>query len=222
MAVFSRIDIAQLMKAQGMVPLFYHPDVTLGKDILKACYDGGARLLEFTSRGDNAHEVFNALNKYAVAELPGMALGVGSITDSAAASLYMQLGANFIVTPVLREDIALVCNRRKVLWSPGCGSLQEIAKAEELGCEVVKLFPGGSYGPAFVKAIKGPCPWTSIMPTGGVSPTEENLSGWFDAGVTCVGMGSKLISKTILEERDYKSLENKVRDTLKLIAEIRK
>ncbi len=221
MAVFSRIDIALLMKSQGMVPLFYHPDVVLGKEILKACYAGGARLLEFTSRGDNAHEVFNELNKFAVAELPGMALGVGSITDSAAASLYMQLGANFIVTPVLREDIAIVCNRRKVLWSPGCGSLQEIAKAEELGCEVVKLFPGGTYGPGYVKAIKGPCPWTSIMPTGGVSPTEENLKGWFDAGVTCVGMGSKLISKDILENRDYASLENKVRDVLALINQIR-
>jgi 2-dehydro-3-deoxyphosphogluconate aldolase/(4S)-4-hydroxy-2-oxoglutarate aldolase len=150
-----------------------------------------------------------------------MILGVGSITDAGAASLYMQLGAHFIVTPVLREDIAIVCNRRKVLWSPGCGSLTEISRAEELGCEIVKLFPGDIYGPQFVKGIKGPCPWTSIMPTGGVSPTKENLKGWFDAGVTCVGMGSQLISKEILDSKDFGKLEKTVRDTLSLIKSIR-
>lgn len=205
-----------------MVPLFYHPDIELGKAVLKACYDGGARLLEFTNRGDYAHEVFAALNHYCASELPEMILGVGSVTDAGAASLYLQLGANFIVTPVLREDIAIVCNRKKVLWSPGCGSLSEICRAEELGCEVVKLFPGGIYGPGFVKAIKGPQPWTSIMPTGGVSPTEENLRAWLDAGVTCVGMGSKLISSAILAEGRFDQLENHVRDTLKLIQKLKK
>lgn len=205
-----------------MVPLFYHPDIELGKAVLKACYDGGARLLEFTNRGDYAHEVFAALNQYCASELPEMILGVGSVTDAGAASLYLQLGANFIVTPVLREDIAIVCNRKKVLWSPGCGSLSEICRAEELGCEVVKLFPGGIYGPGFVKAIKGPQPWTSIMPTGGVSPTEENLRAWLDAGVTCVGMGSKLISSAILAEGRFDQLENHVRDTLQLIQKLKK
>lgn len=222
MAHYSRLEVASVMQQDGMVPLFFHPDVELGKKILKACYDGGGRLLEFTSRGDFAFEIFAELNKYALKELPGMILGVGSITDAGAASLYMQLGANFIVTPVLREDIALACNRRKVLWSPGCGSLTEIARAEELGCEIVKLFPGDIYGPQFVKGIKGPCPWTSVMPTGGVSPTKENLKGWFDAGVTCVGMGSQLISKDILANRDVQGLENKVRDTLSLIKSLKK
>jgi len=201
--------------------LFFHSDVELGKKVLRACYEGGARLMEFTSRGDFAHEVFAKLNKFALAELPGMIMGVGSITDAGAASLYMQLGANFIVTPVLREDIALVCNRRKVLWSPGCGSLTEIARAEELGCEIVKLFPGSTYGPGFVKAIKGPSPWTDIMPTGGVSTEESNLRGWFEAGVTCVGMGSKLISKEILDQKDFSKLENEVRKTLDIIKSVR-
>jgi len=173
MARFSRIEVAQKMKEQGMVPLFYHPDIELGKKVLKACYLGGARLLEFTNRGDYAHEVFNTLNKYCEKELPEMIMGVGSVTDAGAASLYLQIGANFVVTPVLREDIATVCNRKKVLWSPGCGSLTEICKAEELGCEIVKLFPGATYGPGFVKAIKGPQPWTSVMPTGGVSQQED-------------------------------------------------
>jgi len=204
-----------------MVPLFYHSDIEIAKKILKACYEGGARLLEFTSRGDFAHQIFDELNKYVLTELPDMIMGVGSVTDSAAASIYMQLGANFIVTPVLREDIAVVCNRRKVLWSAGCGSLTEIARAEELGGEIVKLFPGSIYGPDFVKAIKGPQPWTSIMPTGGVSTEEDNLRGWFDAGVTCVGMGSKLISNEILANEDFEGLKTKVAETLKLIKKIR-
>lgn len=221
MAKYTRIEVATVMKETGMIPLFYHGDVALGKEVLKACYDGGARLMEFTSRGDFAFEIFGALNKYALAELPGMILGVGSVTDAAAASLYMQLGANFIVTPVLREDIALVCNRRKVLWSPGCGSLTEIAKAEELGCEIVKLFPGDIYGPQFIKDIKGPCPWTSIMPTGGVSTSEDNLKSWFDAGATCVGIGSQLISNEILNNKDFDGLREKVKQTLDLIKAIR-
>ena len=209
------------MRESGMIPLFFHSDVELGKKVLRACYEGGARLMEFTSRDDFAHEVFAKLNKFALAELPGMIMGVGSITDAGAASLYMQLGANFVVTPVLREDIALVCNRRKVLWSPGCGSLTEIARAEELGCEIVKLFPGSTYGPGFVKAIKGPSPWTDVMPTGGVSTEESNLRGWFEAGVTCVGMGSKLISKEILAQKDFKKLEEDVRKTLEIIKSVR-
>ena len=222
MAQYTRIEVATVMKETGMVPLFYHPDIELGKKVLKACFDGGARLMEFTARGDFAFEVFSELNKYAIKELPGMIVGVGSITDAGAASMFMQMGANFIVTPSLREDIALACNRRKVLWSPGCGSLTEINKAEELGCEIVKLFPGSTYGPDFVKAIKGPQPWTSVMPTGGVSTEEANLKGWFDAGVTCVGMGSKLISKDILTNKDFSRLESKVKDTLALIKAVRK
>ena len=217
MEQYSRLEVAQVMKDTGLVPLFFHKDIEIGKKVLKACYDGGARLMEFTARGDFAHEVFGELNKYAIKELPGMIMGVGSVTDAAAASLFMSLGANFVVTPVLREDIALVCNRRKVLWSPGCGSLTEIAKAEELGCEIVKLFPGGTYGPGFVKAIKGPQPWTSIMPTGGVSPTEENLKGWFEAGVTCVGMGSNLISKEVIANQDFEALKKAVKDSLAII-----
>ncbi len=199
MANFSRIQVVQSMQDSGIVPVFYHSDVTIAKEALSACYRGGARLFEFTNRGDFAHEVFRELSLFARKELPEMILGVGSITDAATASLYMQMGANFIVTPAFRRDIALVCNRRKVLWSPGCGSLTEICEAEELGCEVVKLFPGGVYGPGFVKDIKGPQPWTSIMPTGGVSPTRESLEAWFKAGVSCVGMGSQLIVRyTIL------------------------
>ena len=209
------------MEATGLVPLFYDADPEIGKKVVKACYDGGARLLEFTARGDFAHEVFGLLVKYAKDELPGMILGVGSVTDGPAASHYMSLGANFVVTPVLREDIAMVCNRRKVFWSAGCGSLTEIARAEELGCEVVKLFPGEVYGPEFVKAVKGPQPWTSIMPTGGVSPERDNLSAWFGAGVTCVGMGSKLIARDRHGNYDFAHIRDTVKNVLELIQGLR-
>ncbi len=221
MARFSRIEVANVMKSTGLVPLFFHNDIEVAKKVTKACYDGGARLLEFTSRGDFAHEVFGALSKYCNQELPEMVLGVGSVTDAASASMYMAFGANFVVTPVFREDIAIVCNRRKVMWSPGCGSLTEICRAEELGCEVVKLFPGGTYGPGFIKAIKGPQPWTSIMPTGGVSPTEENLKGWFDAGATCVGMGSKLITKEMVAKGYYAGIQSNCEKVMEIIRKVR-
>lgn len=221
MATMTRLEVANLMQQTGLVPLFYHPDPELGKKVLKACYQGGARLLEFTARGDFAHEVFAELNRYALRELPGMALGVGSVTDAAAASLYMQLGARFVVTPSFREDIARVCNRRKVLWSAGCGTLTEIGQAEELGCEIIKLFPGSVYGPEFVRAALGPQPWTRMMPTGGVSPDEANLRGWFEAGVCCVGMGSNLITKKLLELEDFKTLADSVGQVLQTIAQIR-
>ena len=222
MAQFTRLELVQIMKDTGMVPLFYDKDVEISKKVITACYKGGARLLEFTARGDFAHEVFGKLIKYVTKELPGMAMGVGSVTDASSASVFMSLGANFIVTPVLREDIAIICNRRKVLWSAGCGTLTEIAKAEELGCEIIKLFPGSVYGPKFVKAVRGPQPWTSIMPTGGVSPTKENLEAWFEAGVACVGMGSNLMAKNTDGKFNYKKIESLTRDALNIIKDIKK
>lgn len=209
------------MKAEGLVPLFYHNDLELSKNVLEACYKGGARLLEFTNRGDHAHEIFAELNKFAEQELPELIMGVGSVADAGTASLYMQMGANFVVSAMLKEDVAKVCNRRKVLWSPGCGSLTEISKAEELGAEIVKIFPGSQLGPGFIKAVTAPCPWTSLMPTGGVKATKENLSGWFNAGAACVGMGSDLITKEHLANRDFEGLEEHVRNTIELVRSVR-
>lgn len=217
MAQYTRHQVITEMHNSSMIPLFYDPDIEISKNIVQACYQGGARLLEFTHRGDFAHEVFRELIRFANESLPGMIIGVGSVTNAASASHYLMNGANFIVTPVFREDIAIVCNRRKVLWSPGCGSLTEIAKAEEMGAEIVKLFPGNIYGPEFVKAIKGPQPWTSIMPTGGVTTEKENLKAWFDAGVSCVGLGSKLISKELVKNQDYDQISNTIKKTLALI-----
>ena len=185
MAKFSRIQVYNAMRETGMVPVFYHKDIEVCKAVLKACYDGGAQVFEFTNRGDFAHEVFAELNKWAIKELPKMILGVGSITEPATAAFYIQLGANFIVSPVFNPEMVKLCNRRKIAVSPGCGSLTEISAAEELGVEVVKIFPGMQVGgPEFVKAVLGPMPWTSIMPTGGVEPEEENLKKWVEAGGT--------------------------------------
>jgi len=219
---FSRLYVAQTMLDTGMVPVFYHPEVETAKAVLAACYAGGVRVFEFTNRGEFAHEVFAELVKYARKELPEMILGVGSVVEPGTASLYMQLGASLIVSPVLNADMAKVCNRRKVLWSPGCGTLTEISQAEELGAEIVKIFPATQVGgPAFVKAIKGPNPWSLIMPTGGVSPDEANLRGWFEAGVACVGMGSKLFPKDLMAAKDWAALTQSVATTLGMIKEIR-
>ena len=196
MANFSRIDVYLTFKETGIIPVFFHKDIDIAKKVLKACYDGGARVFEFTNRGDFAHEVFAQLIKYAVKELPEMVLGVGSVEDGATAALYMQMGSNFVVSPILNPEMARVCNRRKIAWMPGCGSLSEIAYAEELGAEVVKIFPAMQVGgPGFIKNISGPRPQTNIMPTGGVMPTEDNIKQWFQAGAYCVGMGSQLMVK---------------------------
>ncbi|WP_405329044.1 bifunctional 4-hydroxy-2-oxoglutarate aldolase/2-dehydro-3-deoxy-phosphogluconate aldolase [Leeuwenhoekiella sp. LLG6367-2.1] len=222
MAKYTRIEAVTRMQENGIVPVFYHEDLEVCKQILKACYDGGSRVFEFTNRGDYAHEVFGELNKYAKANLEGMILGIGSVLDASTASLYLQLGANFIVSPIVNAEMAKVCNRRKVGWMPGCGSVTEISYAEELGAEVVKIFPGQQVGgPDFVRAVKGPLPWASIMPTGGVSPTEENLNSWFNAGAHCVGIGSKLFIKNAEGIFDYPAITVKIREALDLVKKIR-
>lgn len=223
MAKFSRIEVALRMKETGLVPVFYHADAEVCKKVVKACYDGGVRLFEFTNRGDFATLVFAELNKWAQQECPEMIMGVGSVVDEGTAAMYIALGANFIVSPLVDEATARVCNKRKIAWSPGCGTVTEIGRAHELGAEVVKIFPGSEVGgPGFVKAVKGPMPWTSIMPTGGVSPTEENLKAWFEAGVTCVGMGSKLFPKEVLATENYDYITQKCKEALTIISKYKK
>lgn len=223
MARFSRIEVALKMEETGMVPVFYHKDLEVCKKVVKACYDGGVRLFEFTNRGDFATLTFAALNQWAIEECPEMIMGVGSVIDEGTASMYLALGANFIVSPLIDEGTAKVCNKRKVAWSPGCGSVTEIGRAHELGAEVVKIFPGSQVGgPSFVKAVKGPMPWASIMPTGGVAPTEENLKQWFEAGVTCVGMGSQLFPKEVLANKNYSYITEKCAEALAIIDQLKK
>ena len=222
MARFPRLKVYSTMLGTGMVPVFYSPDINVAREVAGACVAGGCPILEFTNRGDHAWEVFTELERYSAKELPQLVLGVGSVVDPGTASLYINCGANFVVGPLLNPDVARACNRRKIPYSPGCGSATEISQAEELGCEIVKVFPGGEVGgPKFVSAVKGPCPWVSIMPTGGVDSTEASLKAWFDAGVACVGMGSNLITKDLLKAGDYKGLAEKIRVTMELIKKIR-
>lgn len=222
MARFSRLDVALTMRNSGMLPLYFSSDLSGCKSVLKACYAGGVRIFEFTNRGDFAHELFGQLVRYAEQELPEMILGVGSVVDAGTTSLYIQSGANFVVSPILHEDMAKVCNRRKILWAPGCGSLSEINKAEELGAEICKIFPASQVGgPAFIKAVKAPCPWSSIMPTGGVTPQKENLTKWFEAGATCVGLGSQLITRSIIQNEKWEELTTLCRETLETIAQLK-
>ncbi len=204
-----------------MVPVFYHADADVCREVLGACYRAGIRAFEFTNRGDFAHEVFGELVKMAARDFPDLILGAGTLVEAGTAALYIQSGANFIVGPSFHESIARTCNRRKVAYMPGCATLTEISTAEELGAEIVKIFPGDTLSPSFVKAIKGPMPWTSVMVTGGVEPTQESLGSWFKAGVTAVGMGSQLFPKDLLSNRQFDQIEAKAREVLSIIESLR-
>lgn len=205
-----------------MVSVFYHQDATVARQVLKACYEGGVRAFEFTNRGDFAHEVFAAVVKYARAECPQLAIGVGSVVDPATAALYLQLGADFVVGPLFNPEVAKACNRRLVPYTPGCGSVSEVGFAQEAGCDLCKVFPGDVLGPKFVKGLMAPMPWSKLMVTGGVEPTRENLTAWVQAGVFCVGMGSKLFPKDRIVAGDWASITRKCQEALAYIAEARR
>lgn len=220
MAKYTKMEVLSAMKETGMVPVFYNGDIETAKAVVKACYKGGVRAFEFTNRGDFAQEVFGELVKYANSELPGMILGVGSVVDPATAALYIQLGANFVVGPLFNPAVAPICNRRLIPYCPGCGSVSEIGAAQELGCDLCKVFPGDVLGPAFVKGLRAPMPWSQIMVTGGVKPTKENLEGWFKAGVTCVGMGSNLFPKDVIAAKEWDKITGLCQDALDIIREV--
>ena len=212
MAKFDKLEVLKKMESAPMVPVFYHKDAATAKAVVKACYDGGVRLFEFTNRGDFAHEVFEEVVKYAAEECPEMAVGVGSVVEPATAALYMQLGACFVVGPLFNAEVAKTCNRRGVPYIPGCGSVSEVGWAQEAGCEVCKIFPGDVLGPKLVKGLVAPMPWSKLMVTGGVEPTEDNLKSWFGAGAFCVGMGSKLFPKDVVAAGDWSVVTAKCKD----------
>ena len=221
MAKFNKIQVLSAMTLTGMIPVFYHKDVEVAKNVVKACYAGGVRAFEFTNRGEFAHEVFAELNKFAAKECPEMIMGVGSIVDAPTASLYIQLGANFVVGPLFNPDVAKVCNRRLIPYTPGCGSVSEIGFAQEIGCDLCKVFPGDVLGPNFVKGLKAPIPWSLLMITGGVKPEEANLKAWFDAGASCVGMGSNLFPKDVIESKDWDKITLLCKNALEIIRKVR-
>ncbi len=222
MARFNKLNTLRAMMETGMVPVFYNSSPEISRQVVTACYDGGVRVFEFTNRGDYAHEVFEEVNKYAAKECPDMILGAGSVIDPATAALYIQLGANFIVGPCYNPEIPAVCNRRLIPYIPGCGSVTEIGTAQAAGCDVCKIFPAGNVGgPSFVKNIKAPMPWSQIMATGAVEPTEENLVAWMKAGTACVGMGSKLFPKEEIAAGNWNAISNRCRFALDIIAQAR-
>lgn len=221
MARFDKIDVLAKMRITGIVPVFYHSNPEIAKQVVKACYDGGVRAFEFTNRGDFAHEVFAEVVKYAAKECPELAVGVGSVVDPATAALYLQLGACFVVGPLFNPEVARVCNRRSVPYTPGCGTVSEVGAAQECGCDLCKVFPGDVLGPKFVKGLTAPMPWSKLMVTGGVEPTRENISAWFAAGVYCVGMGSKLFPKDKIAAADWQYISDRCAEAIGYAAECR-
>jgi len=218
-----RMTVLTAMMGQGVIPVFYHPDVETCVNVIQACADGGAKCIEFTNRGDFASHVFLDVARHFARADPSVIMGVGSVVDAPTAGIYIANGARFVVGPILNAEVARVCNRRMIPYSPGCGSASEISWAQELGCEIVKVFPGESVGgPTFVKNVLGPMPWTRIMPTGGVDPDEKSLREWFGAGIVAAGMGSKLITNDLLKAGDWKGIEDRVRKTVDLISSIRR
>lgn len=214
-------SIVAVMRSSGMIPVFYHADIEVAKNVLDACYRGGVRVFEFTNRGGNAFDVFKALLRH-VEQYPDLLLGIGTIMDGATAKKFIDAGAHFIVSPILKAEMASVCQAHNKLWIPGCATLTEIVTAKDLGAQVIKLFPGSVLGPDFVSAVMPVVPGLQLMPTGGVEPTEESLSAWFKAGVVCVGMGSKLMVKKADGSFDLTGIETQSRNALKLISKYRK
>jgi 2-dehydro-3-deoxyphosphogluconate aldolase / (4S)-4-hydroxy-2-oxoglutarate aldolase len=222
MARFKRMVVLNTIGQTGLVPIFYNSQFEVAKNIVLACAEGGARAVEFTNRGDRAHQLFSQLAEFCQKELPDVILGVGSIVDAPTAAIYIAAGANFIVGPIFNAEVARLCNRRKIAYMPGCATVTEISAAEEVGVEIVKIFPGGTIGgPDFVKALLGPCPWSSIMATGGVEDTRECLEAWFKTGITCVGMGGNLIQSDRVAASDFQAITAKVLKVINWITEIR-
>jgi 2-dehydro-3-deoxyphosphogluconate aldolase / (4S)-4-hydroxy-2-oxoglutarate aldolase len=217
---FTREHIVGMMKSTGMIPVFYHADIEVARNVIDASYKGGVRVFEFTNRGENAFEVFTKLLKH-IEKYPDLILGIGTILDASTARKFINAGAHFIVSPILKIGMASVCHQLKTLWIPGCATLTEVVNAKEAGAEVIKLFPGSVLGPQFVSSVMPVVPGLQLMPTGGVEPTEKNLSEWFDAGVVCVGMGSQLLKKEIILGNKWEQLQREIADAFALINRIR-
>lgn len=222
MARFMRLEVYDTVLSNGLVPIFYHGDPGISQSIVNACVDGGTRVMEFTNRGDHALKVFASLSETLETQNPGVILGVGSIVDAPTAALFIAHGANFVVSPTFNPEVAKLCNRRKIAYMPGCATATEISNAEEMGAEIVKLFPGGTVGgPAFLKALLGPMPWSRIMPTSGVEPTREDIAGWFKAGAACLGIGGNLIRKDWVAAGNFAAIRDTVGNVMQWITEVR-
>jgi 2-dehydro-3-deoxyphosphogluconate aldolase/(4S)-4-hydroxy-2-oxoglutarate aldolase len=207
---------------QGILPLYFNPDETVSVDVLKAIYKAGIKAVEYTNRGEAALSNFKKMVQVRNAEMPGLLMGVGTIKNLKQAEDYMAAGADFLVSPGFVPDVAVYCVANGIFYAPGCMTPSEIIAAENAGVKFIKLFPGNMLGPEFLGAVKEIFPKLLFMPTGGVDTTRENIEGWFKAGVCAVGMGSKLISKKLMEAKDYATIESETKKVLELIQSIKK
>lgn len=218
---FTKQNIVDVMKGTGVVPLFTHDNATEAQQVVEAAYKGGVRAFEFTNRRSNSFEIFSHLIRERK-KFPDLMLGIGTVMDAATTKKFIDAGADFIISPILKPEMAEVCKQHDKVWIPGCATLTEIVTAKEFGADVIKIFPGSVLGPGFVSAILPVVPDLKLMITGGVEPTEENLTAWFKAGAMCVGMGSQLFTKEILQSRNWDKLSERVAHALELVGKIRK
>jgi 2-dehydro-3-deoxyphosphogluconate aldolase / (4S)-4-hydroxy-2-oxoglutarate aldolase len=214
-------EILDLIKSQGVLPLYFHKDQEVSLEILKAVYSGGISVLEYTNRGEAAMANFKAMLQLRDEQMPDMKLGIGTIKDLDTAKKYLDLGADFIVSPGFVEEVAKYCVANDIFYAPGCMTPTEIIQAENCGIKFIKLFPGNIIGVAFMSSVKDVFQNLSFMPTGGVDPTEASMKSWFDAGVCAVGMGSKLISKQLMESKNYAQITEDVKATLEILSKLR-
>jgi len=220
MPKFLKHEVVPKLLDMGLLPVFYNGDAEIAKKIVRACADGGAKVIEFTNRGDRAYQVFSELAK-SCDQFPEVVLGAGTILDPATAGLYINSGANFVVGPVFNPEIAKICNRRKVAYIPGCSTPSEISMAEEMGADIIKVFPGITVKPSFIKAMLGPCPWSKLMPSGGVEATREDIFAWIKAGASVLNIGTKLIPKDLVKAEDFESIKRRVEQCILWVKEAR-
>jgi 2-dehydro-3-deoxyphosphogluconate aldolase / (4S)-4-hydroxy-2-oxoglutarate aldolase len=217
-----KLKATEALLGQKLLPLYYHDDPGVSIDILKALYEGGIRILEYTNRGANALENFRQMKNHVRELMPGMTLGIGTIKTGQQAKDFIDAGADFIVCPTINKEVAVITHDAGLLWIPGCMTPTEIAAAEEAGASIVKIFPGNILGPGYISAIKELFPGIQFMPTGGVEAEANNLSAWFNSGVVAVGMGSKLISKDLVENKNYEGIKQAARQSLELVKQANK
>lgn len=221
MTRLTKCEVTTKIAEIGLLPTFYEGNVETAKKIVAACAEGGAKVVEFTNRGALAYQVFSELIKWRDKEFPDVILGIGTIIEPLAASLFINCGANFVVGPMFNPEVAKTCNRYKVVYVPGCSTPSEISRAEEMGADIIKIFPADVLGPQFIKDILGPCPWSRLMPSGGVEATKESISSWIRAGAVAVNMGSNLIVKDFVKVGDFEAIKNRVEKCIRWVHEAR-
>lgn len=215
---FSKETLYDKLNETPIMPLFNHPEIEKSKAVVKACYDGGIRVFEYTNRGAGADKVFAELVKYIRSDFPDMAIGIGTIYNAEEAEYFVSLDADFIVQPTLDAGVAQVCQKNNMAWFPGVLTPNEIYKAYLLGADIVKIFPANILNPSFIKSVKTVMPQVEMMITGGVEPNEESLNTWLDAGAKFVGMGGQLFPKAILESNNFTWIENTVKESLRILS----